>query len=116
MLTGIDLSERIEFSLPEDQNNPTIFVLGPLTARQKLHLFSFGTKEQGGIDEFSVMKNPEILFEIAVMGVRAIKNFQGKDWIEPVDQELNRFSPAVISTVAAKILEISFLSGEERKN
>lgn len=113
MLQGIDVNEKVEYSLKADTENPTIFLLGNFTNRDKLKLFANAVDKDGQLD---ISKLQDKLFDIVKVGIKGVKNLGGKDYDVITDDVLDMLSVNAIVELGQKVLEINFASEEERKN
>lgn len=104
MIKGIDVNQRIEFSLSVDDSEPkTIFVLRPLTAGEMMDLSSMTGKSAA-----------ERSFNLLEKSIVEVKNYDhGNKAISDIVQTL----PIVaINELSLKIAEINHLNEAERKN
>jgi len=116
MITGINLNDVLEYSLSDDKENPTIFLLGtiPTTVVLSLSLAATQKSLETTIDVLQLglkgWKNCAIEYK------KEKKNYSGRD-IEVTSKESIDSLPAnAITELVAKILEINKLSEQERKN
>ena len=118
MISGIDLNATIDFTLPEDKDNPTIFKLGVLPS-YLLGQLSAAVAKTGDI---------EMAFKILQVAIKGWENFGGVEYktikekwfgreldIVPLEL-LDRLPLKNITALSARILEINGLTVEERKN
>jgi len=119
-LIGIDRDEVIEYTSALDKSEPkTVFLLGVLDNKTKIRLLSGAIDSSGNV-------NPSVLqeksYEIVKAGLKGIKNLKNKktgelEEIKKIDDAvLDRLPVTIITELAAKILEINFLTEEEEKN
>jgi len=108
MLTGLDPKEVVEYvSVLDKGDNPTKFLLGVLTGRDRIALMStFETDD----------KNPEAYYSTVFKGLKGIKNLGGKDIDIITDEVLNTLPTIVLKELFSQLLEINFMQKEERKN
>lgn len=117
MIQGLDISQRIEFSLSSDTTEPkTVFVLKPLTGPEKFEISSrfirFGENASG-----EQIAELQVTAEYAVCVLKrcivSVKNFgDGK----PVDEIIDALQPIAIAELLTKCTSISGLTESERKN
>lgn len=118
-IVGLSLAETWEFSLPEDNENPTVWILGMLDGLLMLRIAN---------------TTQHILIEDAVRyGLKGWKNFKdihGKEIIfktkkvytygeerQALDEDIFKLiSARIISTLGTEIIDRQKLSGDERKN
>lgn len=112
MITGIDINQRIEFTLSFDTSEPkTIFILRPLSASELM--------------EFSINKEMKEITKIFMMIEKCIveiKNYKiGEKIINISDENEKRdiiksLPVNVINELSIKLTEINHLTDIERKN
>ena len=134
MINPIPLGQNIEFVVPEDTVNPTVWLIGPISSLAKIAIFSsFGsnlTQENKG----ELGKISPLLFnlELVRFGLKGFRNFKlnGKDvefktekrtiynkTILAVSDELLEIIPlTALNAIGTKILEEQEITKEERKN
>lgn len=109
MISGIDLTSVVEFSLVGDKKNPTIWKLGCLPSSDMAKLVSIAR-------EGSVM---EQMLAIVKKGVKGWDNFNVEykaDEDGLLKGVLDQIPISTIIELGTKILEINKLSGGEVKN
>jgi hypothetical protein len=112
MLKGLDNQATIEFISTTDKENPTIFLLGNISNNQKLQLFADAIDSTGKID---MTKMSSRIFDIAKAGLKGIKNLNGVDYTTVDDAVLEAIPFNVAMEVVNKLIEINFLSEQEKK-
>ncbi len=120
-LTGLDKEETFEYisRLDKDKNNPTIFLLGVLSSKDKLQFIEDAFTADGNLD---VKKLQSKSYDIAKAGLKGIKNLYNKKTseyehiTEISDEVLDRLPVVVVTELAGKIIEINYLAEEEEKN
>lgn len=118
MISGIDINAVVDFTLPDDTENPTIWKLGIIPS-YLLGQLSNSVAKTGEMD---------MAFKILQIAIKGWFNFGGiefkttkEKWfgrdidIVPLDL-LDRLPLKTITALSAKILEINGLTPEERKN
>lgn len=114
MLKGIDNKETIEFiSTSDTAENPTVFLLGNISNRDKLRLFADAIDKTGAID---MAKMSNRIFDIVKTGLKGIKNLGGKDYATVDDEVLEVIPFNVSMELVNKLVEINFLGAKEEKN
>jgi hypothetical protein len=114
MLQGIDNKETIEFvSTTDTAENPTVFLLGNISNKDKLNLFADAIDRTGAID---MSKMSGRIFDIAKAGLKGIKNLSGKDYATIDDAVLETIPFNVVLELVNKIVEINFLGVKQEKN
>ncbi|HNV61408.1 MAG TPA: hypothetical protein PKN54_00530 [Candidatus Cloacimonas acidaminovorans] len=114
MLKGIDVKERFNFISKIDKgDNPTIFVLGNMTNRQKFAIASGVQSNDGSIDNKVIQ---EKMFDIIKACLKEIKNLDGKDYNNIDDSVLDLIELPVLVEIVEKIISMSFPTGQEIKN
>lgn len=116
MITGIDLSEVVDYTLNGDSDNPTVWKLGLLPSYIAAKTFE------------DLKKNEmDVIFKIVQLGLRGWENYNvefktvektlfGRS-IKVVPMELIESIPiTAINEIAIKIMEINNLTDKERKN
>jgi hypothetical protein len=118
MISGINLSEQMDFTLPDDKDNPTTWKLGTISS------YLMGQLAESG----SSASKMDMMFKVAQLGIKGWTNLQGIEFktvkdkmfgqeveIVPMDI-LAKIPMPAISQVAMKILEINKIAPDERKN
>lgn len=114
MLKGIDNKETIEFiSGTDTTENPTVFLLGNISNRDKLKLFADAIDSAGGIN---MAKMSGRIFDIAKAGLRGINNLNNCNIVTITDEVIELIPFNVVMEVVNKIIEINFLGSEQTKN
>lgn len=72
MLLGINRDDITEYSVANDTDNPTVFVIGTILHKDKLRLLMEAMDKQGGID---LSKLQDKTLDIVKAGVKCVKNF-----------------------------------------
>ena len=117
MISGINLNEVIEFTMPEDKENPTIWKLGLIPSGMLAQIGGMGKD------------NPiEVTLKLLAIGLKGWVNFGaiefktekqvicGQD-IEAVPISLiNQIPLNVMMALSEKLIEINHLTPPERKN
>ncbi len=118
MSSGIDLNAVVNFTLPEDTENPTIWKLGILPS-YLLGQLSTKIEQVNQID---------LAFQILQLAIKGWENFDGIEYatveatwfnrkVNIVPMELlERLDLKTITALSAKIPEINKLTPAERKN
>ncbi len=121
MLVGLDKNETKEYVSPSDKENPTIFLIGNITNREKLRMTKVMhryMKEDNSIDVNKIEEDE--IYNIVKLGLRGIKNFkvggEVKESIEVNDEVIDSLPIEVMVELVAKILEYNFPTEQERKN
>lgn len=118
MLKGINVKQRFEYSAPNDKENPTVFVLKPLTSFER---FNLSQNLENGV----LKLNGKSALETFLVVVDEIKNIDiGEDHFDLLksdkEKELAFNSLAneleIISGIFTKAMSLSTLSKEETKN
>jgi len=108
MLKGISLNEVLEYSSVKDEGEPkTIFLIGNITHKDKIRLFD-------GMDTSKVAMSKA--FDVLKIGLRGIKNLNGKDYESITEEVLELIPFEVIGELLGKIVEFNRLGEAERKN
>jgi len=117
MISGIDLKAVVDFVMPDDKDNPTVWKLG-LIPSGLLAQIGAGAKD-----------NPiEVTFKLLQIGIRGWTNFadisfktekkdicgQSIDSV-PIDL-INQIPLNVMMALSEKLIEINHLTPPERKN
>ncbi len=115
MLTGIDTKEVVEF-IPQSETGsekPTTFLIGVLTNRDKLKIMGDAVGRDGQLD---VTKLADKAIDVVRAGIKGIKNFAGKDLIQPVtDDAIDAIPFEVLMEVFSKAMELNFLNADAKK-
>ena len=109
MLTGVDLSQRIEFSSKTDTSDPkTVFIIRPLSGVEVLDLAKFLTGNQLHLDKSYVV-------ELLGGAVVEVKNpdITGR---EKIVEFIVSLSPTVLMELVGETGRINNLTGQEQKN
>lgn len=118
MISGIDLNQVVDFILPEDKENPTIWKLGILPS----YVLSRLSTPNTDIDKI------DVAFKLLQLTIKGWENFNGIEYksvkevwfgreVQIVPLELiERLDMRTITLLSTKILEINHLTSEERKN
>jgi hypothetical protein len=114
MLKGIDNKETFEFiSTADTAENPTVFLLGNISNRDKLNLFADAIDASGTVDMTKISSR---IFDITKAGLKGIKNLGGKDYAVIDDTTLEAIPFNTVLEVMNKIVEINFLGVKQEKN
>lgn len=118
MISGINLSEQIEYVLPDDKDNPTVWKLGVLSS------FVMGQMAEKGVQENKMA----MMFKVCQVGIKGWTNLNGieystvKEKVYGADLDvvpiaiLEKIPVTAIGQLALKILEINKITEEQRKN
>jgi hypothetical protein len=115
VLTGIDTKEQVEFIPQSEQGseNPTIFMIGVLTNREKLKIMGDAVTPDGQLD---TKKLADKSIDVVRGGLKGIKNFSGQDLIAPVtDAVIDSIPFDVLMEIFSKVMELNFLNAESKK-
>jgi len=117
MISGINLNEVIEFTMPEDKDNPTIWKLGLIPSGMLAQIGGAGKD------------NPiEVTLKLLAIGLKGWSNFGSVEYktekkeicgqvIDSVPISLiNQIPLNVIMALSEKLIEINHLTPPERKN
>ena len=114
MLKGVDIKETVEYVSPSDAgDNPTKFILGNISNRDKLTLFADAINEKGEVDMKKVMSKA---VDVVQAGLKGIKNLGGKDYDVITEEIVDMLSFIIMSELVGKILELNFVSEGQAKN
>lgn len=115
MISGIDLTQTVDYILKTDTDNPTVFKLGIIPARI--------------LAKLSEMKDQiDMAYTLMQIGIKGWQNFNNVEFktitdtrfgveISVVPLELiNRLPLTAIAELSTKIIEINKLGDTERKN
>ena len=107
MLKGIDLSQRVEFSCKEDKDNPTIFILRPLSGIEMMNMSQFM--------EGKVLKiSGDYVISLLEKTIVEIKNPDIKG--EDVKEFVKSLSPIIIMEIMSEVGKINNITESEEKN
>lgn len=115
-MIGIDVKETVPFSVKQDVGEvKTVFVLGPLTQRDRIEIFGKALGKDGKVDPVFIQDKA---IEIFKKGVREIRNLRpGSPSVSDFSDEVIDSLPfEVLMEVVAEIMKLNFEAGEERKN
>lgn len=113
MLKGIDTGEMVRFVPKQDDlGNPTTFLLGNISNRDKLRLF--GVNWQTG--QFDSEKMNESLVELALCGIKRIENLGGRDYGKIDEKVIDMLPLTALVEIVGKLLEFNFVGETEQKN
>ncbi len=114
-MKGIDINEIVEFVSAADkaEENPTKFLLGNISNKDKMKLFADAMDKEGKID---ISKLQDKTLNIVKSSLKRIKNLGGIDYDMITDEAIDKIPFNVLVELAGEILKINFLSIEERKN
>jgi hypothetical protein len=132
MWTGINLQEEKRYTLKQDagQEGAAVFVLKPLTNRDKIRFMKFSSTLKITPEEVAAKTiNPEELDKIYENNIEAVKcalkrieNFRTEETGEPktiteiTEKVLDMIPLEVIGELAAEIIKLNILNGKEIKN
>lgn len=116
MITGINLSDTVEYTLSDDKENPTVFLLGAIPTTVVLGL-SVNAQQRG----------LQATLDIVRLGLKGWRNCPvefKKEKLNVGGREvdcagmdcLDALPANAITELANKILEVNKLSEQERKN
>jgi len=105
MLVGIDLNQRIEFSLDSDTEPKTVFVLRPLSAMEGLDL---GEVKDGDKAKTAGQATIDFIDKCLV----EVKNFSPEMEKRKVIESL---SVSVLTELIKKVTEINNITAEDKK-
>ena len=119
MISGIDLNAVVDFTLPEDTENPTIWKLGIVPSYILSRLSSEGKPDDERVQS---------AFKLLQLTIKGWENFNGIEYktvketwygrevnVVPLDL-IERIDLNTINGLSKKIIEINHLQSEERKN
>jgi len=109
MISGIDLSTVVDFTLKDDKEHPTVWKLGCLPSSVMAKLASDASKGD-------YMKQ---MLDLVKKGVRGWDNFDIEYIVDEsglTQETLDQIPLNVIIELGTEILKINKLSGEEVKN
>ena len=116
-MLGIDAKETLEFVSTKDTGtDKTVFSLGSFTNREKLKIFGGSMNEKG---QFDVSKFQDKIFDVLKVGVKGIKNLDGRNYDFPGgmnEEMLEKIPFDVLMEIFQKIMELNFPSDAEVKN
>lgn len=120
MLTGIDKNERREYvsKFEKDTKNPTVFVFGPIDNKLRMSIAQSSMDKDGEVDVGAIMaRAPEIIKG----GLREVRNYQLGGKVHEKITEINdalieSLHATIVTEIAARIIEINFLTLAEEKN
>lgn len=109
MLKALCSDETIDFvsAYDSDKENPTVFKLGVLTARDRVSLM-LGMEDDA--------KKGGAIYDVMKKGVKEIKNLGGKDITIIDDSALNLVPTKVLEEVFNRLVAVNFISEAEEKN
>lgn len=103
MITGIDVNQRVEFSISSDTEEPkTIFIARPLTASE---MMSFSSDNRDAVEK---------TFGLLEKSIVEVRNYAQSD--KPIKDILRTLPIIAINELSLKIAEINHLNDLERKN
>lgn len=112
MIQGIDINDTIDFvsQFDKDKDNPTTFTIGIIDIKTKFRLIEKAEKDESVNEQLEVIK----------AGLKGIKNLKVKgelvNFSKIDDDVLNKIPMQVIHDIYRKIIEVNFLSENEKKN
>jgi hypothetical protein len=107
MLKGIDINQRIEFTLSEDTSEPkTVFVFKPITGSDMLKLSE-------GMEGGQLKLSGEKLFDLLEMTIVEVKNFEPTGAVRDIIKSL---PPMVFTKVVSEAIAINRLTEQDSKN
>ena len=107
MLEGIDVQQRVEFSLKSDKPEPTtVFILKPLSGSE---MFNFSRAVSDG----KMTLFGDRIVDLLVASVVEIKNYK-KGW--DVEQSIRTFKIDDLAELLEKVNSLNNISEEEAKN
>jgi hypothetical protein len=116
MISGLDLTATVDYTLKDDTENPTVWKLGILPSYVMAKISMSASEDQVEFAyrllQFSIKgwENSDVKFSTIK------EKFGGKEFdIVPRDL-IDRLPFSVISELSAKAVEVNGLSGEEIKN
>lgn len=115
MLKGISINEKVPFISKKDDpnNNPTIFYIGNIPHEKKMEFFGDAINEDGSMNKNKIQ---ERMLDIALVGLKGIKNLNGKDYDKIDSDAINAIEFDVLGEIVVKIFEFNFVSKDEIKN
>jgi len=135
MINAIPLGQSIEFKLPYDKENPTIWILGAIDSITKMEMFSVlaPIEKTEKSEDYSPRISPlQFNLELVRFGLKGFKNFMfnkqdvefktekisryGKTYQVASDETLGKIPMRVLNLLADEILKIQEVTEEERKN
>lgn len=107
MITGIDVNQRIEFSLAEDLSEPkTIFIFKPMTGADMMKL-------SDGVDGNQLKFSGEKLFDLLEIAIVEIRNFEPAGTVREI---LKSLPPMAFTQIVNQAISINRLTGQDIKN
>jgi hypothetical protein len=117
MISGINLNDVVEFTLPDDKENPTVWKLGMVPSGILAQIGSTGKDNPIGVTLKLLqigLKGWSNFGDIAYATEKKEMDGQTIDLV-PIDL-LNRIPINVIMALSEKLVEINHLTAAERKN
>lgn len=113
-MKGIDIKEVVEYVSVNDKDpNPTKFLLGVISNREKLALLSDAMNSDGTVDIKKIQSRAIDILKVALKG---IKQLGSKDYDKITDEVIDMIPFDVIGELIGKICELNFLGDKEIKN
>lgn len=113
MIIGMDRNEVVQYVsvLDQDKENPTKFLLGVMSGKDRIIMAA----------KFESKEDPVVFYDVVKKGLRGIKALKTKsgeikDFDAITDEVMDLLQTALIKELFFKIVDINFLSEEERKN
>jgi len=117
MIEGIDINQRIEYTLKSDTTEPkTVFVLRPLSGPEALELTTNRVKVligEGGRPVAELRMTAEHVRSVLKKCIIEIKDFKN---FESIEKTIESLPPTALAELMRKITEINNLTEAERKN
>lgn len=110
MLKPLDPNAVVDFSLPGDEENPTVFKLKPLSGAERMHCIAYATSSGRNI-EYGVES-----MKVAVRyGLVGWENFGDAPFSKNMDDNIRLMDMVTFTEVASKILSLSVLNQADKK-
>ena len=120
-MKGINVKETVDYISRSDKSeNPTVFKLGVLSARQRSELLSDVLVFKGKDIDFDIKKVNDRALDLVKAGLKKIRGIEidGKmiDVDEVKEEHLEYLPTVVINELAFQIVHINFVGNDEIKN
>ena len=104
MLRAISINEVVRFTLPDDKESPTVFLIKNITHDKKIELFS---------DPAKMMSNA---IPTLIAGLKGIENLDGKNYDVITAEVLELVPFAELPKVMNAVVDFNMLGAVETKN
>ncbi|MCK9324723.1 MAG: hypothetical protein M0P69_04425 [Bacteroidales bacterium] len=114
MITGLDKDATVEYICEDDRgtDSPTIFVLGVMSYKDKLHFMGIYTNPERTIEQIAAA-NVELIDKC----VKEVRNIKIKGTVTTINKNVaDHLDVDVVREIVTEITKLNVVTKEEEKN